>query len=116
MYLDNRGTLARSRAYNVRRREPRYVSSIPVTLQRFLRFGPVVTRGVTPRYQRARNVGAGLWRAAGGRNGCDRIAACKTFPSRCWRPSATAATPSLDLSFTLCLRLPSREFRIGYKN
>jgi hypothetical protein len=46
MYVDNRGTLARSREYNVRRREPRYVSSIPVTLQRFLRFGPFVTRGM----------------------------------------------------------------------
>lgn len=47
MYLDRRGTLAPLRAYNVRRREPRYVYSIPVTLQRFLRFGPVLTRGVT---------------------------------------------------------------------
>ena len=47
MYVDNRGALARSRDYNVRRQEPRYVSSIPVGLQRFLRFGPFVTRGVT---------------------------------------------------------------------
>jgi hypothetical protein len=47
MYVDNRGALARSRVYNVRRQEPRYVSSIPVGLQRFLRFGPFVTRGVT---------------------------------------------------------------------
>jgi hypothetical protein len=47
MYVDSRGTLARSREYHVRRREPRYVSSIPVTLQRSLRFGPFVTRGVT---------------------------------------------------------------------
>jgi hypothetical protein len=47
MYVDNRGALARSRDYKVRRQEPRYVSSIPVGLQRFLRFGPFVTRGVT---------------------------------------------------------------------
>jgi len=47
MYVDNRGALARSWVYNVRRQEPRYVSSIPVGLQRFLRFGPFVTRGVT---------------------------------------------------------------------
>lgn len=47
MYVDERKTLARSRTYHFRRREPRYVSSIPVTVQRFLRFGPVVTRGVT---------------------------------------------------------------------
>jgi hypothetical protein len=48
MYVDNhRGALARSREYNVRRREPRYVSSIPVALQRFLRFGPFLTRGVS---------------------------------------------------------------------
>jgi hypothetical protein len=47
MYLDKRGTLAPPRVYHVRRREPRYVYSVPVTLQRFLRFGPVLTRGVT---------------------------------------------------------------------
>ena len=47
MYLDDRGLMARSRAYNFRRREPRYVSSVPVSLQRFLRFGPFVTRGLT---------------------------------------------------------------------
>jgi len=46
MYLDTRGMWASSRAYNVRRREPRYVYSAPVTLQRFLRFGPFVTRGM----------------------------------------------------------------------
>jgi hypothetical protein len=47
MYVDKLGALAPSREYNVRRREARYVSSIPVALQRFLRFGPFVTRGVT---------------------------------------------------------------------
>jgi len=47
MYVDHRGARARSRDYNVRRQEPRYVSSIPVGLQRFLRFGPFVTRGVS---------------------------------------------------------------------
>ncbi len=47
MYVDSRGRFAPSRAYHVRRREPRYVSAIPVTLQRFLRFGPFVTRGVS---------------------------------------------------------------------
>src|SRR5580700_11472778 len=47
MYPDHQGTLRHSRDYNVRRREPRYFCSIPVTLQRFLRFGPVVTRGVS---------------------------------------------------------------------
>jgi len=46
MYVDSRGRFAPSRAYHVRRREPRYVSAIAVTLQRFLRFGPFVTRGV----------------------------------------------------------------------
>ena len=46
MYVDSRGTPVGSRAYNVRRREPRYVSGIPVALQRFLRFGPFVTRGM----------------------------------------------------------------------
>src|ERR1700690_2656734 len=47
MYVDSRGMLARSRAYNALRQEPRYVHSIPGTLQRFLRFGPFVTRGVS---------------------------------------------------------------------
>jgi hypothetical protein len=47
MYLDSRGALAHSRVFDVRRREPRYVSSIPVALQRFLRFGPFSTRGVS---------------------------------------------------------------------
>jgi hypothetical protein len=47
MYVDSRGRLARPREYQVRRRDPRYVSSISVTLQRFLRYGPVVTRGMT---------------------------------------------------------------------
>jgi PilZ domain-containing protein len=47
MYADSLGNLAPSREYQVRRREPRYVSSISVTLQRFLRFGPFVTRGMS---------------------------------------------------------------------
>jgi hypothetical protein len=47
MYVDSRGTLARSRVYKLRRREPRYVSSVPVALQRFLRFGPFLTCGVS---------------------------------------------------------------------
>jgi len=46
MYVDSRGTPVGSRVYNVRRREPRYVSGIPVALERFLRFGPFVTRGM----------------------------------------------------------------------
>ncbi len=46
MYLDTRGMLARSRDYHVRRREPRFVCTLPVTVQRFLRFGPFVTRGM----------------------------------------------------------------------
>src|ERR1039457_7300506 len=47
MHVDSRGAQARSPRYNVRRREPRYVSSMTVALQRFLRFGPIITRGVT---------------------------------------------------------------------
>jgi hypothetical protein len=35
------------RPYEVRRREPRFVYSAAVTLQRFLRFGPALTRGVS---------------------------------------------------------------------
>jgi hypothetical protein len=47
MYVDSRGRSDRPREYHVRRREPRYVSSIPVALQRFLRYGPAPTRGMT---------------------------------------------------------------------
>ncbi len=47
MYVDSRGTVARSRKYNVRRGEPRFVTSMPVALQRFLRFGPFLTRGMS---------------------------------------------------------------------
>lgn len=47
MFVESRRTPLRSRAFEIRRREPRYVSSIPVMLQRYLRFGPVYTRGVS---------------------------------------------------------------------
>jgi PilZ domain len=47
MYLDAGGQVVRSGAYHINRREGRYVSSVPVSVQRFLRFGPFVTRGVT---------------------------------------------------------------------
>ena len=47
MYVDSRAALAGSQTYNARRREARYVSSIPVTLQRFLRFVAIITCGVT---------------------------------------------------------------------
>jgi hypothetical protein len=40
-------SLAASRTYKVCRREPRYICCTLVAMQRFLRFGPVVTRGVT---------------------------------------------------------------------
>jgi hypothetical protein len=46
MYVDSQGTLERPPVYNVRRREPRYVCSLHVTMQRFLRLGPVVAHGV----------------------------------------------------------------------
>jgi hypothetical protein len=47
MHLDTQLTLAHFPAYHVRRREPRYASSIPVSLKRFLRYGPVVSRGMS---------------------------------------------------------------------
>jgi hypothetical protein len=47
MLAEQRRMPAHSGAFEIRRREPRYVSSIPVRLQRFLRFGPMVTRGVS---------------------------------------------------------------------
>ena len=47
MHVESRETRFRSREYNVRRREPRYVTSVPVTVQRFLNSGPFVTRGMS---------------------------------------------------------------------
>lgn len=47
MTVDHRGMPADSRNFHVRRRDPRYVSTMPVVLQRFLRFGPFITRGVS---------------------------------------------------------------------
>jgi PilZ domain len=47
MLVEDRGALTLLKPYRVRRREPRYVSSIAVTVQRFLRFGPFFTRGVS---------------------------------------------------------------------
>ena len=47
MLVEDREALTLLKPYRVRRREPRYVSSIAVTVQRFLRFGPFITRGVS---------------------------------------------------------------------
>ncbi len=47
MYLDSERTPARTVAYNLRRRERRFVSSVPVKVQRFLRLGPFTTRAIT---------------------------------------------------------------------
>ena len=47
MHVESAQAPVRSREYSVRRREPRYVTSVPVTLQRFLNSGPFVTRGMS---------------------------------------------------------------------
>lgn len=47
MHVESSQTPVGSREYNVRRREPRYVTTVPVTLQRFLNSGPFVTRGMS---------------------------------------------------------------------
>ena len=47
MYLESRRTMPRPEPYNFNRRERRYVATIPIRVQRFLRFGPFVTRGLT---------------------------------------------------------------------
>jgi hypothetical protein len=46
MYLDGAQSMRQIQPSAIRRREPRYVYSTPVRLQRFLRFGPFVTRGM----------------------------------------------------------------------
>lgn len=47
MFVNGRGTLGHPLAFSMRRRDPRYVSSLPFSMQRFLRFGPFHTRGVS---------------------------------------------------------------------
>jgi len=47
IYVDSRQAPTPSGTYRMRRRDVRHAASIPFTLQRFLRFGPVVTRGIT---------------------------------------------------------------------
>jgi PilZ domain len=47
MYIVSPETQVRSREYKARRREPRYVTSVPVTLQRFLNTEPLVTHGMS---------------------------------------------------------------------
>jgi hypothetical protein len=46
MQLDSAEVMRQIRPSTIRRREPRYVYSTPVRLQRFLRFGPFATRGM----------------------------------------------------------------------
>jgi len=60
---------------------------------------------------------ADLWRAPLlGENGCESTCHCEARRSRCWRRSATAVMPGLDLSSFRCLRLPAREFRSGSRS
>ena len=115
MYVDNRGALARSRDYNVRRQEPRYVSSVPVGLQRFLRFGPFITRGVTLDIS-LRGMSALV---CGAPRAGETVAITLSFPAAPIEILATVRHSSdakSGFEFTLCLRLPSREFRLGYRN
>jgi len=115
MYVDNRGALARSRDYNVRRKEPRYVSSIPVGLHRFLRSGPLVTRGVTL------NISLGGLSALV--CGAPRVGetvvimlSLRDAPIEMLATVRHSSDAKSGFEFTLCLRLPNREFRLGYRN
>ena len=47
MNIESRQISAGLKQYNVRRRERRFVFSAPLTVQRFLRLGPFVTRGIS---------------------------------------------------------------------
>ena len=100
--VDGRGALARSQTYDVRRRKTRYVSSIPATLQRFLRFGPISTRGVTLDVLSVCKE-CRRWFVAhpGRRNGCDRPVVSSSNIEMLASVSATAAMPGPDLSSTL---------------
>jgi c-di-GMP-binding flagellar brake protein YcgR len=47
MYVDRGWSSTGSTAYSVKRREPRYVSSMPVAMQRYFRFEPFFSRGLS---------------------------------------------------------------------
>ena len=69
-----------------------------VTLQRFLRFGPFVTRGVSLDIS-VRGMSALICGAPRvGETVVIALPLPELLRSKCWRPSATAAMPSLDLS------------------
>jgi hypothetical protein len=46
MFVKDQRVAGPSKVFNARRRDARYVSSVPVTLHRYLRFGPFITRGM----------------------------------------------------------------------
>ena len=46
MQLTTRRVATSAPAHGLVRREPRHISAIPVTVMRFLRYGPVVTPGI----------------------------------------------------------------------
>jgi len=115
MYPDNRGKLIRSGAHDFKRREGRYVSIVAVSVQRFLRFGPFVTRGVTLDISK-RGVSALVCGAP--RAGetvvialSPRDAALELLSTV--RHSSDAKT---GFEFYHSLRLPNRDFRIGSMN
>jgi hypothetical protein len=115
MFLDTRGILAPSRAFIVRRREPRYVYSTLFTMQRFLRFGPVVTRGMS------------LDISLGGMSalvcGAPRVGETVLIelPLRGKSIEMLAAVrhssdAKSGFEFFPCLRLPAAELTAGYEN
>jgi len=47
MDVERRQAQLPPKTYNFHRRDRRYICSIPIKVQRFLRFGPVITRGLS---------------------------------------------------------------------
>lgn len=47
MYVKTRTVVLGKQPYITRRREPRYIATVPVGVTRFLRFGPSVTHGMS---------------------------------------------------------------------
>jgi|SRR5664279_5057050 len=115
MYLEQRRTLASQGLYLLRRREQRYVVSIPLTLLRFLRFGPALTRGMTLDIS-MRGMSALVC-------GAPRVGETVVIelplpivPSKCWRRSDIARMQNLALSFSHYARRLTRAWERGSRN
>jgi hypothetical protein len=87
MDVERRQAQLPPKSYNFHRRLRRYICSLPIRVQRFLRFGPVITRGLS---------------LDSSKQGMSRL--------------ICGAPPDLDFSFIPCPQLQSKQFGSGFLN